>query len=210
VDTAAVNPPKRGRKRIATREALERAAWALFARKGFAQTTVEDIAGEANVVTRTFFRYFPSKEAVLYVDSYTMLERFRHVLLARPKSEQLFAAVVASLEELADVVEADRERHLLRSKLLEDRVGSGNYDYLGVVAAKTAALAAAIATRTGADTNDVEVELTSRLALAVMDLSYRQWIATTGRESLRTLVAETARGMVGLVSTAPPPQGKHS
>jgi AcrR family transcriptional regulator len=56
---------RRERRSAETREALFRAALDLFARKGFAETTVEDITEAADVGKGTFFNYFPSKDHIL-------------------------------------------------------------------------------------------------------------------------------------------------
>src|SRR5271170_3369100 len=56
---------RRERRTAETREGLFRAALDLFARKGFTETTVEDITESADVGKGTFFNYFPSKDHIL-------------------------------------------------------------------------------------------------------------------------------------------------
>lgn len=56
---------RRERRTAETREGLFRAALDLFARKGFNETTVEDITEAADVGKGTFFNYFPSKDHIL-------------------------------------------------------------------------------------------------------------------------------------------------
>jgi AcrR family transcriptional regulator len=64
--TAALSSTGRRERRSAElRERLFRAALQLFARKGYTETTVEDITNAADVGKGTFFNYFPSKEHIL-------------------------------------------------------------------------------------------------------------------------------------------------
>ncbi|MFB9465179.1 TetR family transcriptional regulator [Streptomyces cinereospinus] len=50
------------------REALVAAAFRLFLERGYEETTVDDIVALAGVGRRSFFRYFPSKEDVVFPD----------------------------------------------------------------------------------------------------------------------------------------------
>jgi AcrR family transcriptional regulator len=83
--SASLSPNRRERQSVERRERLFRAALDLFARKGFAETTVEDITNAADLGKGTFFNYFPSKE---------------HILLAF--GEMQLAKLKAAFEEMRD------------------------------------------------------------------------------------------------------------
>ncbi|MEU8924799.1 TetR family transcriptional regulator [Kitasatospora sp. NPDC048545] len=61
-------PMNDGPAKPAMREALVAAAFELFLERGFEQTTVDDIVSLAGVGRRSFFRYFPAKEDVVFPD----------------------------------------------------------------------------------------------------------------------------------------------
>ncbi|MEV6210043.1 TetR family transcriptional regulator [Kitasatospora sp. NPDC051914] len=67
------------------RDALIAAAFQLFLDRGYEQTTIDDIVGLAGVGRRSFFRYFPSKEDVVF-----------------PDHEQCLADMTAFLQDSAD------------------------------------------------------------------------------------------------------------
>jgi AcrR family transcriptional regulator len=63
----------RERKKTRTREDIQRHAWRLFHEHGCEPTTVSQIAAAADVSESIFFRYFPTKEAVVLWDAFDPL-----------------------------------------------------------------------------------------------------------------------------------------
>jgi AcrR family transcriptional regulator len=96
----------RERKKQRTRSALIDSAYALFQRKGFDATTVDEIAEAVDISPRTFFRYFASKEevALSLVDDQlvAILELFVH----RPPAEPVLDALRNSAVEVIEACEA--------------------------------------------------------------------------------------------------------
>ena len=104
----------RERKRTRTRLMIQAEALRLFAEKGYASTTVEEIADAAAISPRTFFRYFPTKEDVVFWDQYdpVAFEMFD----ARPADEPLAVSLRAVIREtLGGLYRHDPER--LRTRL---------------------------------------------------------------------------------------------
>jgi AcrR family transcriptional regulator len=92
---SSLDPPAglRERKKQRTRDALVDAAFGLFARKGFAATTIDEIAEAVELSPRTFFRYFESKEDValtLFAQQFTALCA---AFAARPAGEPVLTAL---------------------------------------------------------------------------------------------------------------------
>jgi AcrR family transcriptional regulator len=96
----------RERKKQATRRSLRRAALDLVAERGFAHVTVEDIAEAADVSPRTFFNYFPSKEAALSGADPERIPLLRERLITttpgEPALEALRMIMVSDARAVAD------------------------------------------------------------------------------------------------------------
>jgi AcrR family transcriptional regulator len=96
---------KRETQRRETKDRLQASALERFRRDGFAKTSVAEIAADAGVTERTFFRYFPSKEAVLFKDYESRLEWFQAALAVRPVDEPILDSVFIAIGSFPD----DRE-----------------------------------------------------------------------------------------------------
>ncbi|AXE33293.1 TetR family transcriptional regulator [Chromobacterium phragmitis] len=106
---------RRERKKMQLRESLIKAAYELFNSKGFDQTRIEDITDQVDVSSRTFFRYFASKEEVVLDYQKAEHEDIVKALESRPVGEPLLSSlrcaavnVVRSCEQGAFGFDADR------------------------------------------------------------------------------------------------------
>src|SRR5215470_597873 len=88
---------RRERRSLELRERLFRSALDLFAQKGFAETTVEDITNAADVGKGTFFNYFPSKEHILLEFGELQLAKLKSAVASLRESDQEVRAFLLSL-----------------------------------------------------------------------------------------------------------------
>ncbi len=117
----------RERKRDRTRRAIESAALDLFETQGFDNTTVEQIAGRAEISPATFFRYFGSKEEALFLDEKETLRALVEHVARRSDRRQVLDAledpIVAFAAEISED-EGDGPRRMqvvMTTKSLETR-----------------------------------------------------------------------------------------
>jgi len=109
---------RRGRPPSTSRRELRLIALRLFAERGFDSTTIEQIAVEAGVSERTFFRYFTTKASVLWTEFETEVESIRASLAAVPDDVPLMdairgAVVAANHYHADDVPEMRMRMHLI-------------------------------------------------------------------------------------------------
>jgi TetR/AcrR family transcriptional regulator, regulator of mycofactocin system len=106
--------PRRGRPPTTSRRELQVIALRMFTERGFETTTIEQIAAEAGVSERTFFRYFTTKASVLWSEFETEVQTIRSTLAAVPDEvpmmDAIRGAVVAANHYRADDVPEMRMR----------------------------------------------------------------------------------------------------
>src|SRR5882757_2668353 len=161
-------------RRRSTHEALRQAALKCFADKGFANVTVTELAREAGVTERTFFRHFPTKEAVLFQDYETQLEWLAEALTQRPASESLFDAVLASVAAFPHDLEVVRQAATARAELISaDRIAS----HLRVVQSSFAGVITDFIKNRYSDTSDIDLvaEVAGATLAAALVVAVENW-----------------------------------
>jgi AcrR family transcriptional regulator len=199
-DILAVQPGRRERKKLATRQALQDAALRLVAERGLDQVTVEDISEAADVATRTFFNYFSSKEEALLSNAPEKVASVHRMVVERPDGESPLEAVCQVLRTMMLGLAERREELLLRQQVIERHPGLLARQ-LGVYASFERALTAAVAERLGAHRADpLYARLVAATAVAAARSAVSTWRADQGRRPLAELVDAAFRQLRDLGS----------
>jgi AcrR family transcriptional regulator len=80
-----------------TREALRRAAVVRFTAQGVDETSAGEIAADAGVSLRTFYRHFASKHDLLFADYDAGAQWFRSALATRSRDESIIESVQSAI-----------------------------------------------------------------------------------------------------------------
>ena len=191
-----------GRQRKTTPRHIEAVALDLFSRQGFVATTVEQVATGAGISTRSFFRYFRSKDEVVLgseaVDRELLLEAVR---VAPPASVSV-AGLVPALVAFTSRLEEDRERVLLRAAVVDGNPAL-RPQLLAVYRAWEESLAGALGAGAGdtagfaAGAASFEAKVAAAGALALLSVSVREWCESRGEGSLADTVIRAADALLG-------------
>jgi AcrR family transcriptional regulator len=169
----------RERKKERTRRAIVDAALELFESRGYADTTVDDIAAAADVSPRTFFRYFAAKDEAVFENAGALLGHFRALLDSRPPDEPL----LVSLREIGqamlahEMVDEARLRRLLVLVAAEPAL-RGRYN--GLLDTIEGELTEWAADRLGVPPADLRPRLVAASVLAARRVATDTWLESPG------------------------------
>ena len=176
-------PGLRERKKAKTRAAIQQEAMRLFVERGYAGTTVEDIAEAAEVSPSTFFRYFPTKEDVVLRDDYdeALMEVFRQL----PPDLTPLQACREALRSIGGITAelSPEERELEKVRMaLTFSVPEVRARWINELVRSFQVLAGAVAARAGRPADDVQVRAFVGAVLGVMLVAMEPLVNDPTRE----------------------------
>jgi mycofactocin system transcriptional regulator len=151
----------------------------LFAERGFEQTTIDDIALAAGIGRRTFFRYFGSKNDVIWGEFDAQLIRMREAFASLPAAmpvDRGIAKAVIAVNSYPDEALPDLRRRMAviaASPTLQAHSAIRYESWRRVVAEY-------VGRRLGQDPDDLTPRLAGAGALAAAEAAYDFWIARGG------------------------------
>lgn len=169
-------PARRGRPRQTTPRELELIALRLFAEQGFDNTTIDQIAAEAGISKRTFFRYYDAKGSVLWGAFDEEVADLRDALAEAPDDLPMMAAirravVAVNKYRTADVPELRARLNLVASSPALSAAAAPHYD------AWERAISEFVARRTGQPVDALYPLAVGRATLATCRAAYDRWLA---------------------------------
>jgi AcrR family transcriptional regulator len=188
-----------GRWEPDSRGRLQEAALALFAERGFDQTTAAEIAARAGLTERTFFRHFADKREVLFGGAAVLEERIVAGVIEAPPTDGPLGAVSRGLDAAAALL-GETRRDLACQRQV---VVAANPELRERELAKLAHYAAVITTALrDRGVSEQQAKLAAETGMTVMRLAMERWargdddrdLAAIMRDSVADLRALAASG----------------
>jgi len=180
----------RERKKLRTREAIQREATRLFLEQGYDATTIEQIAAAVEISPSTFFNYFPSKEDVVFWDRYDPI--LASLITSGPPGETLSESVFRAMDQLSGAIDEERDLLLARIRLLLE-VPDLKARAWGEMERSRDFLTGIFAAKTGRDPSDFELRVAAMVILVACFEAVFEWVAGGGTGRLMDLVTRALK-----------------
>jgi AcrR family transcriptional regulator len=175
------------RKRRAIRAELSEAALQLLVERGFESVTIDDLARVAGVSRRTFFRYFSSKEDMVFAFLDQWAVRLAEDIVARPADEDAVAAVHHAFRQLTMAYE---HRALVLVRLVRETPALRQQERINREHLR-AAVVTALARRLGVDEErSLRPQILATIAFAPLDAAMLAWFTSRSNQEIGTLLDE--------------------
>ena len=166
-----------------SRQLILDAALELFAAQGYDETTTEQVTERAGVSPRTFFRYFPTKESVVFYRDFGLMRRFEVELSARSAELTDYDAVCSTFVSLSLGFDELLERvQLYRRAVDSSAVLRGREQLHFQEHAQT--IAGALAHRHGRELPTPEDATLGALGVLLYNRAFTQWLEGDGSVDL--------------------------
>ncbi|MGV0604026.1 mycofactocin system transcriptional regulator [Mycolicibacterium sp. XJ1904] len=165
-----------GRRRSTTWDHISNVAIDLFAKKGFDDVSVDDIAEGAGIARRTLFRYYPSKNALPWGDFDAHLAHMRNLLADLDPEVPIGEALRTALLAFNNFDAAETARHRMRMRVILETAALQAYS-MTMYAGWRGVVAEFVAKRLDATAGDLIPQTVAWTMLGVALSAYEHWLA---------------------------------
>jgi AcrR family transcriptional regulator len=171
------------RRKAATRLEIAEIALRLFAQDGYAHVTTEQIAEEAGVSLRTFYRYFAAKDEVLGPIVDERVGRFVDALADRPAEESLVAAVPHALNSVTAAAQRATANQMPVAQVFAEAPAL-HARWLQDLRQVEQALVPVVYARLGSSCTENQAQVTAAVIITALRLAFERSVADGSNESL--------------------------
>lgn len=164
-----------GRRPSTSRRTIFTAAMTLFDEKGYAMTSVDDIAAEVGISRRTLFRYYPSKAAIAWGEFDVEMDKMRRLFTRIGDDATITEGLEKGLISFNTFPDAETAVHRERMRLLLDTEELQAHSML-MYSDWRLAIAGYVAARRGESPGDLIPSATGHAALGIALSAYRIWV----------------------------------
>lgn len=190
------------------RDALVSAAFQLFLERGYEQTTVDDIVALAGVGRRSFFRYFPAKEDVVFPDHERCLADMTAYLAESAEDAEPVGRVCAAARMVL-LMYAENPAFSVQRYRLTKKVPGLRASELSVVWRYERALAAYLRGRfAGRPDGTLRADVIAAAVVAAHNNALRSWLRSDGQGDATTAVDHALDYVKAAFGTPPAPPGR--
>jgi TetR/AcrR family transcriptional regulator, regulator of mycofactocin system len=165
-----------GRRRSTTPEHITDVALELFAARGFDEVSVDDVAHAAGIARRTLFRYYASKNAILWGDFDAHLAHLRELLDNVDPRVAMGQALRTALLAFNTFDQSETVRHRQRMRIILETAELQAYS-MTMYAGWREVMAGFIAGRLSVKTTDPLPQTVAWTMLGVALSAYEQWLS---------------------------------
>lgn len=170
---------RREQRKQDVRDAIVAAAMKLLTERRFDDVTIDDIAATAGISRRSYFRYFPTKEAAVFPRHDARVAQFRETLKTEA-SNGGFPALRKALLQLATDYGAHKEEFAFQQRLVSTVPDVAGYE-ANINADWEMALKDALSELLPT-VPSIDLEIISAQMIAAMRVTLRVWALTEGAD----------------------------
>ena len=189
-----------GRRRSTTPEHITDVALELFTARGFAEVSADDVAHAAGIARRTLFRYYASKNAILWGDFDAHLAHLQELLDNVDPRIRMGEALRAALLSFNSFDEGETVRHRQRMRVILETAELQAYS-MTMYAGWREVMAGFVAGRLGVKTTDPIPQTVAWTMLGLALSAYEHWLSgesVTLLQALGNAFDVVAAGLNGL------------
>ena len=177
----------RERKKRLAQATIEETALRLFQQRGYEHTSIQDIADAVMMSSRTFFRYFASKEEVLFGPMREVLNDGLRFLQRLAPTESPQAALRATFEYLASRFQEQRASFLVRYQVAMQTPSIASI-YLYALMETEPAICEALCSHLEAATNRNKIRFLVAIYMTALRVALEEWLEQEAQGDLVSLL----------------------